>query len=519
MVPPVIDRARRALDRPSQLLRSLGRWSAAHRYLLLSFVFPLAVRTIPEILAGPWPLGFDTVWIYAPFVKDVETKGFVPSVQGVLNVQAAPLVYALLGLVAVATNGAPFAITKAAAPILYGFLGLSLYIFSRRGLGWDREKAVLLVGVSTLYFVPLRFSWDMYKNTLGLGFFLLALSEIGRVSGSRGKASLFAFSILSILASELTTALLAGTALLLLAWTKVADRRWDFGCAAVVAFAVVALLFYGHVIVHPVPAASPLAPFPAQTGFLYNYVTSNEDVYVYPTLLDLYASVGALAGLLFAPILPLAIFGRFWEKRLVTICIVLGVAFGSVLVSPFAAIPAWHRWLYMLVFPGLIFATTGILRLNRSARAVVLAALVLLGATFVAMPDDLALPYYTFSETIRYVPPNLMRNTVGLQDSPDVVAVAGWVNEQHFPNAVMVADIWFDGWARLYVDTMPVYGFIDPVQVDHGNFSGYDHVFMIYWAAGLGGYQAGRLPSGSVQLLSIGRIGLYEIPRGPSPGP
>ena len=86
-------------------------------------------------------------------------------------------------------------------------------------------------------------------------------------------------------------------------------------------------------------------------------------------------------------------------------------------------------------------------------------------------------------------------------------------------NAVMVADIWFNGWARLYVDTMPVYGFIDPVQVDHGNFSGYDHVFMIYWAAGLGGYQAGRLPSGSVQVLSIGRIGLYEIPRGPSPGP
>src|SRR5207247_9592455 len=103
----------------------------------------------------------------------------------------------------------------------------------------------------------------------------------------------------------------------------------------------------------------------------------------------------------------------------------------------------------MFNFPHRIFATTGIHRLNRSAPAVVLAALVLLGATCVAMPDDLAHPYYTFSETIRYVPPNLMRNTVGLQDSPDVVAVAGWVNGQHFPSAVMVADIWFDGRARL----------------------------------------------------------------------
>src|SRR3990172_4420406 len=35
----------------------------SRRFVLLSIVFPLGLRTIPELLAGPWPLGFDTVWV------------------------------------------------------------------------------------------------------------------------------------------------------------------------------------------------------------------------------------------------------------------------------------------------------------------------------------------------------------------------------------------------------------------------------------------------------------------------
>src|SRR5439155_24981339 len=150
------------------------------------------------------------------------------------NEQAAPFVYVLLGLVAIATHAAPFAVTKGAAPLLYGFLGLSLYSFGRRGLGWSKERSLLLVGVSALYFVPLRFSWYMYKNTLGLSFFFLVLADLGRTHGGRCRLVLVLGAALCILSSELTAALLAGTALSLTLWTRFVGRRWDVptGCIA-----------------------------------------------------------------------------------------------------------------------------------------------------------------------------------------------------------------------------------------------------------------------------------------------
>jgi hypothetical protein len=100
---------------------------------------------------------------------------------------------------------------------------------------------------------------------------------------------------------------------------------------------------------------------------------------------------------------------------------------------------------------------------------------------------------------------------VGLQDSPDVVGVIEWLDAQRISGAILVADIWFVGWAKVYLKSMPVYQFLDRTQVDGAALSGFDHVFTLYWAVGVGGYQTGHLPSKSSQIFVIGRIALYEI--------
>ena len=108
------------LDRVMRILRMFANGLAtkvtARRFLVLSVAFPLGLHVIPELLAGPWPLGFDTVLTYAPFVKDVEAQGFWPTLSDLAGSHVAPLVYALLGVAAVLTAAPPFAITKAAAP-------------------------------------------------------------------------------------------------------------------------------------------------------------------------------------------------------------------------------------------------------------------------------------------------------------------------------------------------------------------------------------------------------------------
>ena len=484
----------------------------SRRFVLLSIAFPLGLRTIPELLAGPWPLGFDTVWVYAPFVKDVETQGLGSAFASFFSVNhPAPLVYVLLGLGAVATGAPPFAITKAAAPLLYGFLGLSLYYFGRRGLQWDQKKSLFLVLVTTLYFVPLRFSWDMYKNLLGYAFFLMALAHFRDSRNNRGTTFLLAFAGFSILSSELTAVLLGAMAGVFFVSEFVKERRWNLPAIAVLIVAGLATLFYLGVVFPATLAPSPFATPPERSLFPYNYVGAAEDVYTYPTLVDVYATVLLLSGMVLGPLIPFAVAGFVRERRMLAWTSILAIGAFSILVWPFAAIPFWHRWLFMLAFPAIVFATHGVLKMDRRIRVAFLAVLLVLAASFVALPPPYAFPYYTNPQTIGYVQTSMLQNTVPLSDSPDIVAALTWLNGMRLNGSVLLAHLAFVGWAKLYSTIPHIYGFGDAVQVNGGNFSAYTRVLLIYWAMGQGWFKPSLLPSYATEIHVNGRVAIYEI--------
>lgn len=492
--------------------RRLFNAIATRRLALFSILFPISVRAIPEILAGVYPLGFDTVWVYAPFVKDVETEGLGSAFAGLFSVNhPAPLVYVLLGLGAVATGAPPFAITKGAAPLLYGFLGLSLYYFGRHGLQWDQRKSLFLVLVTTLYFVPLRFSWDMYKNLLGYAFFLMALAHFRHSREPRETMLLLGFATLSILSSELTAVLLGAVAGAVFLFELGRERSWNLHAVAVLGAAGLATVFYLGVLLPAPVVSSPLAPMAARSLFPYDYVGVAEDVYMYPTLGDVYATVLLLSGLVLGPLLPFAVIGFVRERRMVAWTTTLAIGAFSILVWPFAAIPFWHRWLFMLAFPLLMFATQGVLKMDRRIRVGFLVTLVVLAATFVALPPQDAFPYYTNSRTIVYLQTSMMQNTVPLGDSPDIVAAIEWLNGMHFNNSVLVAHTSFVGWAHLYLQGMRAYSFGDPLQVDGGDFSRYTHVFLLYWAPGEGWFNPALLPRDMNEIYRAGKIAVYEL--------
>ncbi len=53
----------------SFLLR-LQRGLYHYRFGLVAFLIPLMVRAIPEIIVGPYPVGFDTIAFYVPNTLD-----------------------------------------------------------------------------------------------------------------------------------------------------------------------------------------------------------------------------------------------------------------------------------------------------------------------------------------------------------------------------------------------------------------------------------------------------------------
>src|SRR3989449_6872500 len=181
-------------------LESLGRMVRSYRFALAAFLIPLFIRTIPEILVGPYPIGWDTIAFYVPNTLDwAAGKAGFTEILG-----TAPLMYLISVPVYLLSRVNPVWIFKIMGPILYGSMILALFRFLKIGLKWPDKQALGSALLTSLYFVTLRISWDLYRNMLGLTFILLSLPLIEDMKGPRKAALLSVLKVLAVAADQLT---------------------------------------------------------------------------------------------------------------------------------------------------------------------------------------------------------------------------------------------------------------------------------------------------------------------------
>lgn len=423
---------------------------------------------------------------------------------------SAPLLYLFLALFSIVTGASPFTTVKIFGPMCYGLLGLTLFHFATRSIHWSPRNAFLLALVTTLYFIPLRLSWDLYKNTLGFSFFLLAMSHLGGSRKYRDTVLMGVASALSILSDQLTSALMLAFGSTILLWDLVRTKRINFECSVITALSLPGLLFYLGVLFPPSPLEGPLYAIQARI-FPYDYLVGTISPFTYQAAGQLYLAILLLSALVLVPLLPFAIIGFFTRRHLSLLTMILGIGTFSVIASPYGAIPFWDRWLYMLTFPVLVFASNGLLRRGREVRIVFLVLLVFLSFTFLTLPPESSFPYFTSQATLSYVPSSMVQNTVPIRDCADIVAVISWLNARHFSKAAVVAPMSFEGWARLYLTDVDVYGYQDPAEVNNGNFTTFSNVFLLYWAPGLGWFNLQMMPIGATEIYQANRIGIYNL--------
>src|SRR5260370_9612570 len=113
-----------------KLPESLRRLLRSRRFALAAFLIPLFVRSIPEILVGPYPIGWDTIAFYVPNTLDWATgKMGLPQILAI-----APVMYSLSVAVYLATKVNPVWIFKIMGPLSYGSMIWALYRFLRTNL-------------------------------------------------------------------------------------------------------------------------------------------------------------------------------------------------------------------------------------------------------------------------------------------------------------------------------------------------------------------------------------------------
>jgi hypothetical protein len=488
------------------------------------------IRLMPELLAFPLPIGFDTIYYAVAMEKGVvlaNWSSFFTS-SWLLFAFIVPL-YSLLQV-------DPFLLLKIVAPLLFGLNVAGVYWFSRKMLGWNLRMGVLTGLFFALQLASLRISWDLLRNTLGLGILLFALSYVKEVDSKRGFVTFASLSLLSVIAHEYAAVTLLVVVLGLLIW-RLVKRQLDsqstrLGLATLPALTVfllgMGLKFFSVSYADETNVINAGDALAAKVGgsFLVDYLHIQSSVDSYVSYANLVLSVGLLFAVLFLPYLLLIVKGFFRNGvlNLWTGLLLVG-AFGC-LLTPFAALQYWHRWMFMLVYPFTFYAVNGFGRLlnkfhkknihfsswfsDRKASTMILLTFSL-GIAYLATPllmvyTNASVPvvsgtylYFSTSPTVPY------------EDANSVVEAMSWFNDHLDAVSCVALQHAFLYWGELYLDkSHTIVHFTNDVNsaVSTAFSNGFSRVFFVWWNEPIGWYGI-SVPESFARVQDFGRISVY----------
>lgn len=516
-------------------IRTLGALGLSNlsdfRLLGLCLSVGFLIRLVPELLAFSSPIGFDTIY-YGYIMKN---GLIVSNWTGIFTTSW--LLYALVVPLYSVFQGDPFIMLKAVAPLLFGLNVAGMYWFSRKMLNWSKKMSLFVGIFFALQLASLRISWDLLRNTLGLGILLFALVYTKDVGSKRGFALFSGLSLLAVFAHEYSAVILLTTVLGLLVW-NFAKKQIHYTHRMLMLGLIPALSVFlvgVYLRINPIRFVSQSNVISAgdtvsgSSGlfFLTNYLQVQNSVDYYSSYWSLVISVGLLFATLFLPYIYLVRKGYFKNAilNIWTILLLIG-ALGCV-VLPFFALQYWHRWMFMLVYPFTFYAVYGIAKIIKSSTFGKVKFSNLFSnkkvAFMVLLTVSLGTAYLFTPLTMLYANrsvPNVTGNflyfstdpAVPYQDEPSLVEAMTWFNSNSAENSCVILQHHFFEYGRLYLDNSLK---IMHYQVDFDSALtktfdlGFDAVYFVWWNTPIG-WNKDPVPSGFVEVADFDRISIYS---------
>jgi hypothetical protein len=394
-------------------------------------------------------------------------------------------------------------------PLLYGGMIFALFRYLKAGIGWGERMSLGGALFTSLYFVTLRISWDLYRNMLGLTFLLISLPLLENLVSRRREILLSCLIALTVAANQLTgvvvlflVAVMAFSALLKNQSKTFYKLSRVVVPGAVIFFGIIyaGILTWGTSLVQEQPALPSLATLTSSIGFL---------------------------GYAYLPLAPLVLLGSrvIRNRNLLTwslFCFV--AAIGSIL--PFAGPNASsYRWTLLLAIPLCVYASAGLDKLSNSSRSMIsslgslkrraiplISTVLLLSAIlYLTIPAQQAFFYYGSFATL--LPTSMLQNTVPLSDMGSLQTLLRWVAQKMGPGSALITHASMYGWARAYLPTdshIVNYGYSVPSEgLKIARLAGYSSIFMIWWMDGLGWHGQPNVAGGFVPVVQDGDLAVY----------
>lgn len=431
------------------LLSKSRTFTSEKHAALVVFILCIALRAAPELMAYPYPIGYDVINYYIPTVTNFEDKWDIVSKQF-------PLYVTFLYIVSITTGLPAYSVIVAVIIAMTGIFGVSIFYLGRTLLKLGISHSVFIAIFAILQLAVLRTTWDFHRDIFALTTMIFVFSLLSRNNaGWKPLALILGLTTLTVAADRMVGALFSVS----VAVYAIVTRRRDIALTGILAIA----MFYAL-------AVSTQSTPDIKTITSTEIPQNNKELKEFYNPIDLLLFFIVVNGLLLAA----AAIGFLNMKNTLLKIPLLVCLMGSFswLAFPENRYLLADRWIILAGIFLSVFAGYGILHLIRNLRrrftiaGCILGAFAVLGVSFAVIPHHSATALYgIIGLHSEHLPPLTMQfNSIDVEDNDELLSAIAWINKNTEQDALIVGQNHWRGFMELYLENERTYHFSEDPQ-------------------------------------------------------
>jgi hypothetical protein len=406
--------------------------------LLFFFVLGCFIRIIPDLIAYPYPIGYDIINYYIPLADKLNTTFQNDSFQFYPY-----LLYTFKSFLPLNPQGLMLSLSS----ITYGLFSVSIYLLLK---GLNLKPALFMTVFILFQISALRTTWDLQKDILALSFTFLIIYfilEDRKAYFFNIRIIHFGIIISLVILTFLTDNMIAFLLIisLLIYFAIKQDIKYIISLTIII-ISIISFL----VVVDNTKNDSLINSI---NHILTGNIKANEN-YTPLNLGILFIMMNILS-------LPLFIYGIKYLHELLLYIPLSMALLGSFtwIVLPYSAILLPDRWIIISGIFMSIFSSYGLIRLfsnykdkpNYKILLPIMSFYIIIGLFYMILPYEYAFPIYgIFTEyTHFFVPSTMQFNSIDIVDNRDLSIAIDWLNNHTNPKSIIYGDSYLSGWMKM----------------------------------------------------------------------
>jgi hypothetical protein len=431
-------------------LLSKSRLFTNEKYtILVVFTLCIALRAAPELVAYPYPIGYDVINYYIPTITNFEDKWDTVSKQFPLYVTFLYLISITIGLPA-------YSVVVAVIIVMTGIFGISLFYLGRNLLKLGISHSAYIAIFAIVQLAVLRTTWDFHRDIFALTIMMFVFSLLVRKNGGwKPLALILVLTTLTVAADRMVGALFSVS----LVVYAIVTRRREVALTGILALGMFCALTLSS-------QSTPDIKTITSTEIPQN----NSELKEFYNPANLLIFFVVINGLLVAA----AAIGFLNMKNTLLKIPLLVCLMGSFswLAFPENRYLLADRWIILAGIYLSVFAGYGILHLIRNLKkkfsiaGFILGAFAVLGVSYTVIPHHSASALYgIIGLHSKNLPPVTMQfNSIDVEDNDDLLSTIAWINKNTEQDALIVGESHLRGFMELYLEDNRTYHFSEDPQ-------------------------------------------------------